>query len=130
MKNIKLGFIITVITIVITSCRSVPQKILDSPQYKDGKFRNTISRENDRTFFGLVKFLFFEERQVWPEWIENKTKPRLKTSNNENVITFINHATFLAEVGNKRLLLIQYFQKQQVLQVGWVLKDIVTLLYQ
>lgn len=99
-----LNLFFLVIVVTISSCKQTPENIKNSAQYHDGKFINTLPRENDRTLFGLIKFLFIEERHEWPDWIENKFKPSFKTNASINVITFINHATFLAEIDNKRLL--------------------------
>ena len=63
-----------------------------------------MPRENEKNLYKLIKFLFFEERGSWPEWVENKATPSFSNKKNEVVITFLNHATYLAEVEGKRLL--------------------------
>jgi L-ascorbate metabolism protein UlaG (beta-lactamase superfamily) len=105
MFNNKFLHILCFFILTITSsCKPIPDNIKRSPQYNDGKFVNTVPRLQDRNFLDLIQFLFIEERTEWPKWIKNNIKPNFKKDSATNVITFINHATFLAEVDNKRLL--------------------------
>ena len=109
----KKTFLFVIVIAILSSggCRSHEPNVTNSPNFKDGKFVNTTPRGEQRSTYKLIKFLFFEERGYWPEWIENKFNPDLTKKTDKNTITFINHAAFLANVDGRILLFDPIFSK-------------------
>ncbi len=84
---------------------------MGSKNFVNGKFHNKLVKRQSRSFIKIIKFIFTEKRSKWPRWIENTAKPRLQEKSDEVVITFINHATFLAEVQGVRILFDPIFSR-------------------
>lgn len=96
----------------------VPEDIKKSAQFRDGKFRNVIAR-TERTGFGtILKMTINGEWGKWPTWVQNSHQPKLQADSNEVVVTFVNHATFLAEIQGVRVLFDPIFSKRAS-PVGW-----------
>jgi len=89
-----------------------------------------------KTFKDILKWKMNNKRKVWPKWVENKAKPNIATSTSENeiVLTFINHVTFLIQtaglniltdpVFSKRTSPLQWIGPQRVRDPGIALKDL------
>lgn len=97
-------FYLTLVSLLLYSCKMHQAQYASSPQYRDGIFHNTTPRPDDRSTLDLMRFLFATPRGPWPDWIENTIQPQLKKDSATQVISFINHATYLAEIDDKRLL--------------------------
>ncbi len=76
-----------------------------SPNFREGKFHNQNKNENVMNFWDILKFLA-SKREKWPEWIDNTHIPELKNEKDEEniVLTFINHASFLIEIENFKII--------------------------
>jgi hypothetical protein len=84
-----------------------PPKTRPQSDHFDGKrfFNPTLPREfapSRRSTLKMVR----EPRSRWPAWVENKGVPRLKETlgANEVAITFVNHATFMMQMGGITIL--------------------------
>ena len=111
-------FAFVLIIALLTACSSSESNLSTSPQFDGKKFQNQIKSESDRGLLSVLKFLIFENNGVWPENIDNKATPELKNKPNESVLTFINHATFLAEMPNQRILFDPIFS-ERASPVSW-----------
>lgn len=62
----------------------------------------------------VLKWRFSSERKPWPKWVENKVRsePVETTHDNEIVLTFINHVTFLIQMGGMNILTDPVFSKR------------------
>lgn len=96
----------------LAACSSAQSDFSASPQHDGSRFQNQQKSQSDRGLFSVLRFLLFEEEGVWPDKIENKATPDLQKSVEESVLTFINHATFLAELQNHRILFDPIFSKR------------------
>lgn len=92
--------------VLLSSCTSGSKKSLPISKNYDGKlFYNTEHEE--KSFWEIAKFfggsLFYKEK--WPEWVENGPQmiPR-KVEVEGPVVTFINHASSLIQMGGVNVL--------------------------
>lgn len=90
---------------------------VQSKHYRRGKFHNTPEKETGCHVSGILKFLRTEKWGTWPAWVENTATPSLQKAD-ETVITFINHASFLIEVGNLKVLIDPVFSTRAG-PLGW-----------
>ena len=81
-------------------------KVFDSVNFADGKFRNAVLGDMHYEWSKMFKLIFGKQWGRWPSWIDNTKKPALKRECDDDhlVLTFINHATFLIEVGDKKII--------------------------
>lgn len=93
---------LVLMSLLLGGCKLDHDAYASSPQYRDGTFHNVTPRPGDRNTMDLLWFLFVEPRGAWPEWIENTTQPQLKSDTGTQVVSFINHATYLVEIDDKR----------------------------
>ena len=69
-----------------------------------------ISPGGDPNLFALIKWKLTSNKPVWPEVPATEpklAKPKIpsKTTGDEMVVTYINHSTFLVQMGNKNILI-------------------------
>jgi len=68
-------------------------------------FNPTLPKGSAPSRRSVIKMLL-EPRSRWPAWVENKGVPQLNEmlGTDEVAITFVNHATFLIQMGNTTIL--------------------------
>ena len=87
------------------SCSSSPRRPV-SDHYDGSHFFNpTLPERFGQSMADAFKMLF-EERSAWPETVKNRAIPRLHEilGPNEIAVTFVNHATFLIQMGGLNIL--------------------------
>jgi L-ascorbate metabolism protein UlaG (beta-lactamase superfamily) len=59
-----------------------------------------------KSFRDFLKWRFNGRRKRWPRWVENNGRPapRARTSENDLVLTFVNHVTFLIQTNGLNFL--------------------------
>ena len=81
-------------------------RVIDSLNFHEGQFKNAAYINSQYHWQSILKFIITKKLGEWPSWIENKNTPSLNSQENNNqvVVTFINHATFLIKIGNTRII--------------------------
>ncbi len=86
-----------------------------SKNFSKGKFWNQSGANNDMSLsrgIDFVRFVIDNGLGEWPDWINNNTVPLLRKENQQNiVVTFINHSTFLVEARNYNLIFDPIFSR-------------------
>ncbi|WKD50142.1 MBL fold metallo-hydrolase [Microbulbifer spongiae] len=106
MRNLIILFFGTLLAACAASKVDIRER---SPNFKDGVFSNTNPVET-KSFWEIVwSGLTTEtptERAEWPDWVEAQTDdaPLERVLGSDARITFINHATFLIQVGGFNIL--------------------------
>lgn len=83
------------------------QEFMQSSQYYKGSFSNTETRNASNSKLQALKSLVKHKLPKWPKKVRNTSSPVLMgLSDSKNaVITFINHASFLVEIGSSKLII-------------------------
>lgn len=100
--------LIIIIGVLTASCAESKMDLREkSPHFNDGVFANSKPVEM-HSFWEIVwnGITSDIERAEWPEWVETKVDnvPLKKVEGSDTRITFINHATFLIQVGGFNIL--------------------------
>jgi L-ascorbate metabolism protein UlaG (beta-lactamase superfamily) len=80
----------------------------------DGRHFFNPSGEKPKGFKDVIKWKLNHRKKRWPKWIENnvQSNPALTTTDNEVVLTFINHVTFLIQTAGLNILTDPVFSKR------------------
>lgn len=87
---------------------------------RTNKFFNPDIPNYDKGLLDVLSWKIKHKAAKWPQWIENKTSPNLpaELKRNEMAITFINHSSFLIQIGNINILTDPIFS-QRTSPVSW-----------
>ena len=103
-KSLGLGKLLSLLLTSLVSLLSCATKNIESPNYKNGRFQN-LEPVKDKTFGELLEF-WKGDREEWPDWIDVKEAPKVPARNTGGKyrITWINHASFLIQMGGKNII--------------------------
>lgn len=103
------------ILFVLAGCQS--PKYADSPHYDGEKFFNPWLKEEDKSFWQLLKWRMTGNPKDWPEQVENppmelNVKDTSKIPEGEVYVTFINHSTCLIQTKDLTLITDPVYSKR------------------
>ncbi|MBP9707328.1 MAG: MBL fold metallo-hydrolase [Oligoflexales bacterium] len=97
--------LLTVITLLTAQCSPVRYH---GPKlsYFDGKIFKNSGPINEKGFSDFLSWVLFETKTKWPEQLQNTPypPPSADVSEYEMQVTFINHASFLIQIGGLNIL--------------------------
>lgn len=106
-KKILPGFFL-----LLASCSSSPYQKSD---HFDGKRFFNPNAATDKSFFDFLKWQMTSEKTEWPEWVDDNVAPTLASGEvpeNQAVLTFVNHSTYLIQLKGLNILTDPIFSKR------------------
>lgn len=127
-KKIAILLLTILLFVAIYFARETNKRYYKGPvsDHFDGKYFHNYINDHEYTFWDTIKWQYYEYKEnistKWPKLITEKyTIPELQQdiATNETRITFINHSTFLIQIGKINILTDPIFKKR-VSPINWL----------
>lgn len=105
--------VIAVLFVLFSSCSTKPS--FDPSDHFNGEaFHNIDEGHSEKSFLDFIKWKFFSQKTLWPEFIaiDQKKVPLQRVNTQAAHITFINHATVLIQMNNINILTDPIYSKR------------------